>query len=68
MSDTNTMLDELDLEKLTGYKQAAAQVRWLRENGIRFTLDRHGKPRTTLGLYEKALTTGQRDNGYTSPK
>lgn len=32
------------LEELTGYRQAAAQVRWLKRNGIRHYVRADGRP------------------------
>ncbi len=34
-----------ELRELTGYVQAAAQIRWLRRNGIAHTVRCDGKPR-----------------------
>lgn len=34
-----------DLRELTGYTQGAAQIRWLRKNGITHTVRSDGKPR-----------------------
>jgi hypothetical protein len=34
-----------DLRELTGYSQGAAQIRWLRKNGIQHTVRVDGKPR-----------------------
>ncbi|WP_353223526.1 DUF4224 domain-containing protein [Salinisphaera sp. C84B14] len=51
------MSDE-DLSELTGYEpnQIQRQLRWLKENGVAFTLRRDGRPRTTWGAYERAMT------------
>ena len=56
-----------DLERLTGARQPAAQIRWLRANKVGFTLDRLGKPKTTWGLFEKALSEGASEDAYQSP-
>lgn len=37
-------LDDGDLLRLTGYKRAADQVRWLEDNGIPFVVNRLGRP------------------------
>jgi hypothetical protein len=34
-----------ELVELTGYKQPAAQIRWLRTNGIDHTVNAAGKPK-----------------------
>lgn len=57
-------LDDGDLERLTGYVRAADQTKWLRENGIPFTVNREGRPRTTWGLVEEAL---RGNDGYGTP-
>lgn len=38
-------LSRNDLYELTGYTQGAAQIRWLRKNGIQHTVRADGKPR-----------------------
>lgn len=38
-------LSAADLRELTGYTQGAAQIRWLRKNGIQHTVRADGKPR-----------------------
>lgn len=37
-------LDDGDLLRLTGYKRAADQIRWLVDNGIPFVKNRLGRP------------------------
>lgn len=44
-----------DLHELTGYTQGAAQIRWLRKNGIQHTVRADGKPR----VVPAALLPGQ---------
>ena len=41
--------------ELTGYKRAAEQARWLKENGFKFRLDRLGKPRVDRTHYESKM-------------
>jgi hypothetical protein len=41
--------------ELTGYKRAAEQARWLKENGFKFRLDRLGKPRVDHAHYESKM-------------
>lgn len=64
---TKPLLDDDDLVELTGARQAAGQIRWLQQNRVAFTLDRAGKPKTTWGLVEKALSGGSSEDAYTSP-
>lgn len=64
---TKPLLDDEDLEQLTGARQAAAQIRWLQQNKVAFTLDRQGRPKTTWGLVEKALDGGSSEDAYKSP-
>lgn len=40
----SAFLDDEDLRRLTGYKRAPAQARWLESNGIPFILNRLGRP------------------------
>ncbi|MHB1327996.1 MAG: DUF4224 domain-containing protein [Gemmatimonadales bacterium] len=47
-------LDDGDLERLTGYKRAADQARWLDDNGFPFILNAKGKPVVRRGT-EKHL-------------
>jgi hypothetical protein len=37
-------LDDDDLERLTGYVQSAAQIRWLDRNGVPHHVNARGKP------------------------
>lgn len=49
------LLTEADLSELTGLDQAAAQIRWLTEQGIPYRIRRDGRPRTTWGAVDAAL-------------
>ncbi|WP_353112687.1 DUF4224 domain-containing protein [Salinisphaera dokdonensis] len=53
------LLSDEDLAELTGYEpnQIQRQMRWLKENGVAFTLRRDGRPRTTWGAYERAMAS-----------
>lgn len=64
---TKPLLDDDDLVELTGAKQAGAQIKWLRQNKVAFTLDRGGKPKTTWGLVEKALSGERVKDAYQTP-
>lgn len=48
-----------DLHELTGYTQGAAQIRWLRKNGIQHTVRSDGKPR----VVPAALSPNQKPVG-----
>lgn len=50
-----------ELRELTGYTQGAAQIRWLRKNGIQHTVRADGKPRVipaALSPNQKPLSRG----------
>lgn len=47
-------LDDGDLERLTGYKRAADQIRWLEDNGYPFIRNAKGRPVMRRGT-EKTL-------------
>lgn len=49
------LLDEDDIEALTGLCQPAAQKRWMDRHGIAYTTRADGAPRTTWGAVEAAL-------------
>jgi len=38
------LLTEAEIERLTGYKQKSAQVRWLQSNGVRHYVRADGRP------------------------
>jgi len=47
------LLTDKEIERLTGYKQKAAQVRWLQKNGVRHFVRADGHP----NVPESALDT-----------
>lgn len=51
------------LEELTGYRQAAAQVRWLQRNGITHYVRADGRP----VVPSTAITGGAASRGRTGP-
>lgn len=53
---TQAALSDADLFELTGVEQASAQCRALDRAGIRYIKRRDGKPRTTWGMVEAALS------------
>lgn len=52
------ILSASDLERLTGYTRASAQVRWLRRNGWRFTVNAVGAPVVALAEFQRKLVGG----------
>ena len=46
-----------DLASLTGYVQAAAQIKWLRKNGITHFVRGDGKPVVPANAFEKVQAT-----------
>lgn len=51
-------LSKAELEDLTGLVQPAAQIRWLRKNGIDHYVRSDGKPRVPREAIGKTTTTG----------
>lgn len=49
------LVTDADMATLTGVDQAAAQIRWLSEQGIPYRVNRDGRPRTTWGAVDSAL-------------
>lgn len=43
-----------DIKSLTGYVQPAAQIRWLRKNGITHFVRADGKPVVPTNAFERA--------------
>lgn len=48
-----------DLKQLTGYSRASAQVRWLRRNGWRFTVNALGYPVVAIAEFNRKLVGGK---------
>jgi hypothetical protein len=44
-----------ELEELTGYKTAVGQIKWLRERGWRFELNRLSQPRVDREYYRQQM-------------
>lgn len=57
---TGTFLTSDQLVKLTGYKRATDQLRWLREHGVPHGIRADGRPVLTLRMFEDALLRGTR--------
>jgi|GEM_PF-3111719 len=51
----STLLTCDDLCKWYNLKNGASVLKYLRRDGVRYTLDKDGKPVTTVGLIESAL-------------
>lgn len=49
------LLTNEELVDLTGYKVAKYQVKWLRERGWRFELNRLGQPRVDREYYRQRM-------------
>lgn len=49
------ILNDDELIDLTGYTRAGSQIKWLKRNGVHFTLRKDGRPRTTCSEYARAL-------------
>lgn len=47
-----------ELKTLTGYSRASAQIRWLRDNGWRFTVNGIGDPVVALAESNRKLIGG----------
>ncbi len=47
-----------ELRDLTGYRRASAQVRWLRRNGYRFTVNGLGAPVVAVAEVTRRLVGG----------
>jgi Domain of unknown function (DUF4224) len=52
------LLAETDVESLTGYRRPSAQIRWLRDNGWRFTVNALGKPIIALAEFNRRMVGG----------
>jgi len=49
-----------EIQRLTGYVQHAAQMRWLRRNGYRFTVTGLGDPVVAVAEANRKLVGGTR--------
>jgi Domain of unknown function (DUF4224) len=47
-----------DIAKLTGYVRSSAQVRWLRRNGWRFTVNALREPVVAIAELHRKLVSG----------
>jgi hypothetical protein len=53
------IVDASDIKTLTGYARPSAQVRWLRHNGWRFTVNALGAPVVALAEFNRHLVGGK---------
>jgi hypothetical protein len=44
-----------ELQRLTGYVRSSAQIRWLRQNGWRFTVNGLNEPVVAVAEFERRL-------------
>jgi hypothetical protein len=56
-----------ELRRLTGYIRPNAQVRWLRKNGWRFTVNGLREPIVAVLLSERKLVSGVGTTGQHEP-
>ena len=52
-------LTSKELQRLTGYARSSAQIRWLRENGWRFTVNGLKEPIVAVAESERKLVSGE---------
>jgi hypothetical protein len=48
-------LTDEEIFNLTGYKQTASQIKWLRQNGFKFLIGGDGKPRIMTSYLESII-------------
>lgn len=48
-----------EIQQLTGYTRASAQVRWLRRHGWRFTVNALGRPVVALSEFNRCMVGGR---------
>lgn len=63
----NPLLSDEQLAELTGFTTARSQRRWLAENNIRYLRRSDGRPRTTWGLVESALSETTTSPDFSAP-
>ena len=49
-------LNKYQLQEMTGYKQHAAQIRWLADNGFHFKIRGDGRPNELIRHVEEKLS------------
>ncbi len=53
------ILPQSDIRDLTGYVRVSAQIRWLRKNGWRFTVNGLGMPIVAQAEFNRHLVGGR---------
>lgn len=66
--NTNDIISDADIEKLTGYKIPSRQCEVLRDAGIFFITRRDGRPRTTWAHFNNPLSHRQNVTGNFDPQ
>ena len=66
--NTNDIISDADIEKLTGYKIPSRQCEVLRDAGIFFITRRDGRPRTTWAHFNNPLSHRQNVTGNCDPQ
>ncbi len=56
-----------ELVRLTGYVRSSAQIRWLRKNGWRFTVNGLKEPVVAVAESARKLVSGERTTGQHEP-
>lgn len=56
------LLTEQEIQRLTGYKQKAAQVRWLQSNGVRHYVRADGRPNVPSSALDLPKETRAKPN------
>lgn len=52
-------LTSQEVQRLTGYVRSSAQIRWLRRNGWRFTVNALGAPVVALAEFNRHMVGGK---------
>jgi hypothetical protein len=52
------ILPVTEVRRITGYKQPAAQLRWLRKHGWKFTVNGLGEPVVAVAEFNRRLVGG----------
>jgi hypothetical protein len=53
------LLSASEIQQLTGYTRASAQVRWLRHHGWRFTVNALGQPTVAVAEFNRHHVGGK---------
>lgn len=53
------IVSKADLKELTGYTRVSAQIRWLRRNGWRFTVNGLGDPIVAIAEFNRQMVGGK---------